>query len=152
GESVVVDREIAGPPSAEPGEWRTRTQSVFDPAQRALLRRMYTVWDPAPSRNLDFVWIADSLADDQEGRVTGKGRLIWRFKGKPAYGPASIFAEFRGVMKDGRAEGYGSYRDATGLAYRGELKNGAMEGRGTLTLPGGEEYIGQMLAGRADGP
>src|SRR5262245_13296458 len=79
GDGVVVDREIAGPPSAETGEWRTKTQSVFDPAQRALLRRMYTVWDPAPSRNLDFVWIADSLADDQEGRVSGKGRLIWRF-------------------------------------------------------------------------
>src|SRR5262245_38373740 len=89
-DGVVVDREIAGPPSSEAGTWRTKTQSIFDPGERALLRRMYTVWDAAPSRNLDFVWIADSLRDDQEGRVTGKGRLIWRFKGKPAYDLASV--------------------------------------------------------------
>src|SRR6266508_3384621 len=79
-DDVVIDPEIAGPPSRETGAWRTRTQQVFDPADHTLVRRMYVVWDPAPSRNLDFVWIADALRDDKEGKVNGKGRLIWRFK------------------------------------------------------------------------
>jgi hypothetical protein len=150
-DDVVIDPDIAGPPAVETGAWRTRTQQVFDPADRTLARRMYTVWDAAPSRNLDFVWIAESLRDDKEGKVNGKGRLIWRLKGKPTYDPASIFAEFRGTMKDGRAEGQGRYFDTTGIAYKGEWKNGLMEGRGTLTLPGGDEYVGQMRAGKANG-
>ena len=40
--------------------------------------------------------------DDKEGKVNGAGRLIWRLQGKPAYDRASIFAEYRGAMKDGR--------------------------------------------------
>src|SRR5436190_19167931 len=127
-DDVVIDPEIAGPLSLEAGAWRTKTQQVFDPAERMLIRRMYMVWDPAPSRNLDFVWVANSIRDDREGKVNGEGRLIWRFKGKPAYDAASIFAEFRGAMKDGRAEGYGSYVDATGIAYKGEWKNGLTDG------------------------
>jgi hypothetical protein len=150
-DDAAIDPEIAGPLLAEPGIWRTKTQQVFDPVERTLLRRMYMVWDTAPSRNLDFVWTPDVLRDDQEGKVNGQGRLIWRFKGKPAYDPASIYAEFRGVMKDGRPEGRGSYLDTTGIAYVGEWKNGVMEGQGTLTLANGDEYIGQFRDGKANG-
>src|SRR5262249_28227036 len=147
---LVGDPVIAGPLWLEAGTWRTRTQQVFDPAERTLIRRMYVVWDPAPSRNLDFVWIADSLRDDREGKVNGQGRLIWRRRGKPASGPASIAAEFRGALKDGRPDGYGSYVETGGLAYRGEWKNGLMDGQGTLTLPAGDEYSGQFRAGKAN--
>jgi hypothetical protein len=148
---VVIDPVIAGPPASTPGVWRTRTQPVFDPVERTLVRRMYMVWDAMASRDLDFVWIAGSLRDDRQGKVNGVGRLIWRFKGKPAYDPASVFAEYRGAMKDGRADGEGSYFDATGISYRGSWKDGLMDGRGTLMLPGGDEYAGELRAGKANG-
>src|SRR5216110_2140437 len=67
-DDVAIDPEIAGPPLAEPGMWRTKTQQVFDAVERALIRRMYTVWDAAPTRNLDFVWTPESLRDDTEGK------------------------------------------------------------------------------------
>jgi hypothetical protein len=150
-DDVISDPEVAGPPLTETGVWRTKTQQIFDPVERTLIRRMYTVWDPQPSRNLDFVWVADSLADDKEGPVNGQGRLIWRIKGKPAYDPSSIFAQFRGAMKDGRPEGYGTYFDHSGLAYEGEWKNGVMEGQGTLRLSSADQYVGQFRAGKANG-
>src|SRR5262249_14676113 len=150
-DDLAIDHDLAGPALGEVGTWRTKTQQVFDPLERALVRRIYTVWDSAPSHNFDFVWIADSLRDDVEGKVTGPGRLIWRIKGRPAYDPASLHSEFRGFMKDGRPDGHGSYRDATDLSYVGEWKNGVMEGRGTLTLPNGDEYTGQFRGGKANG-
>ena len=104
-----------------------------------------------PERDLDFVWIPSALRDDEEGKVNGVGRLIWRVKGKPAYDPASIFAEYRGVMRDGRADGEGTYFDTTGMSYKGSWRDGLMDGLGTLMLPGGDEYIGQMRAGKAHG-
>ena len=91
-ETIVVDPQIAGPPTAETGVWRTKAQPVFDPIERTLVRRMYMVWDPVPSRDLDFVWIPDSPHDDRAGKINGLGRLIWRLKGKPTYDRASIFA------------------------------------------------------------
>ena len=148
---VVLDAVIAGPDTQSAGIWRTKSQLVFDPAERTLIRRMYMVWDPMPERDLDFVWIPDSLRGDKDGKVNGVGRLIWRFRGKPAYDPASIFAEYRGSMKDGRAEGEGGYFDATGISYKGAWKNGLMDGSGTLMLPGGDEYVGEMRAGKANG-
>jgi hypothetical protein len=150
-DDVAIDPEIAGPPMQEAGAWRTKTQSVFDPVERMLVRRMYTVWDTAPSRDLDFVWIADSVHDDQPGKVNGPGRLIWRAKGRPSYDRSAIFSEYRGAMKDGRAEGQGSYSDSTGITYAGGWKNGLMEGFGTLMVHGGDEYVGQMRAGKANG-
>jgi hypothetical protein len=150
-DNVISNTDIAGPSASETGVWRTKTLSVFDPVERSLARRMYTVWDGVPALDLDFTWIPNSLADDVEGKITGTGRLIWRLKGKPAYDRASIFAEYRGGMKDGRAFGQGSYRDAAGLSYRGEWKNGSMDGPGTLTLTGGDEYTGMMRDGKANG-
>ncbi len=147
----IVDPPIAGPSTAEAGAWRTKTQSMFDRVERTVVRRMYTVWDPMPSRDLDFVWLPVSVHDDREGEINSAGRLVWRLKGKPAYERTSIFAEYRGAMKNGRAEGLGRYFDVTGISYQGEWKNGLMEGFGTLTLPGGDEYIGDMRAGKANG-
>jgi hypothetical protein len=150
-ETIVVDPQIAGPPTAETGVWRTKAQPVFDPIERTLVRRMYMVWDPVPSRDLDFVWIPDSPHDDRAGKINGLGRLIWRLKGKPTYDRASIFAEYRGTIQDGRADGHGSYFDVTGISYDGQWRNGLMEGAGTLKLSSGDEYIGQMRGGKAQG-
>lgn len=150
-DDAVIDPQIMGPAAADTGIWRSKTQSLFDPVARTLIRRAYTIWDPMPWRDLDFVWTPRSVHDDQDGKISGIGHLIWRLKGKPAYDKASIFAEYRGAMKDGRAEGEGRYVDATGISYKGGWRNGLMEGFGTLMLPSGDEYIGQMRAGKANG-
>ncbi len=110
---------------------------------------MYTVWDPMPSRELDFVWVPKSVRDDKEGKINGVGHLIWRLQGKPAYDHGSVFAEYRGAMQDGRAEGQGRYLDADGITYKGEWKNGLMDCHGTLKFAGGDEDVGQMQAGKA---
>src|SRR5436305_2051447 len=68
-DDAVIDPARVGSPVVQEGVWRTRTQSTFDRAERALVRRMYMVWDPMPSRDLDFVWIPTSLSDDKEGKV-----------------------------------------------------------------------------------
>jgi len=150
-DEAASDPVIAGSASAYAGIWRTKTQSVFDPVAHALVRRLYTVWDAMPSRDLDFVWTPQSLRDDKDGKVSGVGRLLWRFKGRPAYEATSIFAVYRGAMKDGRAEGEGRYSDRTGISYKGDWKNGLMDGFGRLVLPNGDEYVGEMRAGKANG-
>jgi hypothetical protein len=149
--AIAGDPEIAGPAWGGQGAWRTKIQQVFDPASRTLSRRMYTIWDPAPWRNLDFVWTPDSPAADRPGRVSGNGHLIWRIKDKPTYDRSAVFAEYRGAIRNGRIEGHGTYLDATGLMYEGEWKGGLMHGRGTLKLPGGDEYAGQFRTGAANG-
>jgi hypothetical protein len=136
---------------SETGVWRTRTQQIFDPIKKELTRRQYIVWDPEPSRDLDFVWVPDSFSDDTEGLVSGRGTLIWRLKGKPAYDPSSIVAKFRGTMKGGRADGRGIYSDRSGLVYDGEWKDGVMEGYGSLRLPNADEYLGRFRDGKANG-
>jgi hypothetical protein len=145
------DPEIAGPASAEQGAWRTRIQQVFDPATRTLSRLMYTMWDPEPSRDLDFVWTPDRPSVDKPGRISGAGHLVWRIKGKPSYEQSSVFAAYRGTIRNGRIDGRGTYLDHTGLFYEGEWRSGLVQGGGTLKLPGGDEYIGQFRAGKANG-
>ena len=83
----------------EMGVWRSRTQQIFDPVERKLIRRNYIVWDSRPSRNLDFVWVPDVFADDKDGLLSGRGRLIWRFRGKPAYDPESVLRSIVATSK-----------------------------------------------------
>jgi hypothetical protein len=147
----VRDPEISGPAWSEPGAWRTKVQQVFDPATRTLSRRMYTILDLEPSRDLDFVWSPDQASADKPGKITGKGHLVWRIKGRPTYDPSSVFAEYRGSLRDGLIEGRGTYLGHHGLWYEGEWKTGRMHGHGTLKLPGGDEYVGQFRAGKANG-
>ena len=150
-EGPVFDAAIVGPISAELGAWRTKVQLVFDPATRTLTRRTYSVWDPEPSRNLDFAWTPDRPATDKPGQISGDGYLVWRFRDRPAYDRASIYSEYRGTLRNGRANGNGSYLDHTGLMYQGKWKYGLADGHGSLTLPGGDEYVGSFRAGKANG-
>jgi hypothetical protein len=150
-DDVAVDPEIAGPPWTEQGIWRTKVQQVFDHASRTLSRRLYTIWDPAPARDLDFIWASDNPAADKAGRIDGSGHVIWRIKGKPTYDRSSRFAEYRGTIRNGRLEGRGAYLEHTGLLYDGEWKAGLMHGHGALKLPGGDEYVGWFKSGKANG-
>ena len=146
----VVDRDIVGPLAADAGVWRTRAQTLFDPDQRTLTRRLYTVWDPTPRPPSRLCLIPHSVRDDREGKINGVGRLIWRLQGKPAYDRSAIVAEYRGAMREGRAEGLGSYVDADGISYEGGVEERADGRPGTLKFAGGDEYVGGMRPGRGE--
>jgi hypothetical protein len=148
---VTADAAVMGPAWDEQGAWQTRIQQVFDPASRTLSRRLYTIWDSEPSRDLDFVWTPDDPSADKPGRISGTGLLFWRIKSKPTYDQSSVFAEYRGAVRKGRIEGRGNYLDHTGLSYEGEWKAGLVDGQGSLKLPNGGEYVGQFRAGKANG-
>lgn len=148
---VIVDPPVAGPAWREAGAWRSKVQQVFDARTRTLARRLYEVWDPEPSRDLDFAWTPERPESDRPGRITGSGHLVWRVKGVAAYERAGVVAEYRGTVRGGRIEGRGAYLDRAGLLYEGEWRGGLMHGQGTLKLPGGDEYVGQFRAGKANG-
>ena len=150
-DEVSSDSALVGPLLTEHGAWRSKTQRIFDPVEKTLVRRQYTVWDPEPSRDLDFVWVPDTFAEDREGVINGQGRLIWRLKDRPAYDPDFVFAEFHGTVREGRAHGRGRYSERSGLTYDGEWLSGVMEGFGRIKLPNADEYVGQFRAGKANG-
>lgn len=150
-ERVIVDAPISGPAWTETGAWRSKIQQVFDARTRTLTRRFYEVWDPEPSRDLDFVWTPERPETDRPGRINGSGHLVWRLKELPSYDRESVFAEYRGTIRNGRVEGRGAYLDKAGLLYEGEWRGGLMHGHGTLKLPSGDEYVGKFLYGKAHG-
>ncbi len=147
----IADQAISGPVWIETGQWRGKIQQVFDARTRTLVRRAYEVWDPEPSRDLDFVWTPDRPEFDRSGRINGSGHLVWRLKGLPIYDRNSTFAEYRGTLRRGRIEGRGNYLDRSRLYYEGEWRDGWMHGRGKLILPSGDEYEGEFRRGRAHG-
>jgi hypothetical protein len=136
----------------EPGRWRTRSQAYFDRHRQELGRRTYTVWDPNPSRGLDFAWIPAGEAGRGPERVTGEGRLVWRLAARPSYDPTAFVAEYQGSMRDGRPEGRGTYRERDGLTYEGHWSKGLPQGEGRLVLASGAEFAGVFRAGAAEGP
>lgn len=143
----LVQAKVALP--FEGGRWRTRSQPVFDTHRQELQRRTYTIWDPQPSRGLDFVWIPAN--PDRRERVTGEGRLVWRLAGKPSYDSTAFVAEYSGTMRDGRPHGRGSYRTRDGLLYEGLWVDGMPQGAGRLKLASGAEFAGPFRAGAAEG-
>ena len=149
GDAPLVQTTLSLP--FETGRWRTRSQPVFDAHRQELQRRTYTVWDPFPSRNLDFTWIADRAQAGSAEHPSGEGRLIWRRAGRPSYDPAAFVAEYRGAMRAGRPHGQGTYRERDGLLYEGEWANGLPVGRGRLKLASGAEFAGHFKAGTAEG-
>jgi len=133
------------------GAWKTKAQLVFHPKTNLLERRTFTVWDPAPSLDLDFVWTPSDAAVSGGAIVSGEGTLVWRARNRPPYDPTAIVSVYQGAMVDGRPQGYGEYRDAGGLVYSGNWSGGVSQGQGRLDYPNGDEYRGSFAAGRPSG-
>jgi hypothetical protein len=145
----LVQVRVAMP--AEAGRWRTRSQPVFDAHRQELQRRTYTVFDPRPSRGLDFVWIPDRAPAKERERVTGEGRIVWRLAGRPSYDPAAFVAEYAGTVVDGRPHGQGTWRERDGTVYEGRWVAGVPSGEGRLVLASGAEFAGTFRDGAAEG-
>jgi hypothetical protein len=148
---AIVHRTLeSGVWGEEMGGWHSKTQLVFEASTRQLGRKLFTVWDPMPSRNLDFAWTPASAVGD-DAVVSGEGRLVWRTRDRPTYDRRSIVIEYIGAMRGGRPDGRGHYRDESGVDYEGEWADGLMQGQGRLRLPNGDEYQGAFLEGRPHG-
>ena len=150
-EDKIIDTVLSDGFGSAQGQWRTRTQVVFDPASQQLERRVYELFDRSQAPDLDFTWVADALAADKPGKITGAGRLIWRKAGAPAYDDSGVVSVYRGTMRNGRAEGQGLFATREGLSYDGQWQNGRAHGRGRLVLPNGEQYEGDFRNGFAEG-
>jgi hypothetical protein len=134
----------------ETGAWRTRSQLVADPLTHRLLRKTFTIWDPAPSRMREFTWVPEIAAGADE-IVSGRGRLIWRCRDLPSYDTGSIVSIYQGEMQNGRPSGQGDYADVRNVVYSGEWVDGRAQGAGRLKLPNGDEYEGVFFGGRPHG-
>lgn len=138
-------------PGAEQGQFRTWVQLVWNPVTRRLERLSLTAWDPIPSLSLELQWLPDDPADNRAGPISGRGTLSFRKPAAASYDPSATLAQYRGVLRDGRAEGLGEFLDRTGFSYSGAWHLGLMEGQGRLVSANGDEYVGAFTAGRRDG-
>jgi hypothetical protein len=143
-------RPLAVPGSA-PGVERHWVQLMWNPVSRRLERVRYTAFDPIAALGLELEWLADDGRVTPAGAITGTGTLTFRRPGAAAYDPSGIVATYRGSLVDGRAEGQGSFHDATGFAYAGGWHAGLMAGEGRLSLANGDEYVGSFRAGKREG-
>jgi len=143
--------EPATYPGAEPGQFRTWVQLVWNPLTRRLDRLAFTAWDPIPSLGLALQWTPDDAAANRAGPIEGRGTLSFRKPGAASYDPGATLAQYRGTLKAGRAEGVGEFLDQSGFSYSGVWHDGLMDGHGRLVTADGDEYVGAFKAGKRDG-
>jgi hypothetical protein len=137
---------------SEIGKWRTKVQVFVDPISHQMNRKTFTIWDPFPSRRLDFSWEPTvDWTTDNATIVSGRGKLTWRIKGLPTFDPSANVIIYRGEVFNGRPEGYGRYEDVSGLIYEGEWRDGNVSGVGHVIFANGDDFEGRFLAGRPEG-
>lgn len=155
GVAQIVSTHIAPAPLTEGstpstprrGEMKTQVFVLFDPKARKVVRKAYSVWDPQPEQNLEFVWQARYPSVDDPELVSGQGELLWRISGTSPFDKSSIVSSFRGELKNGRAEGWGLLRAHDGTRYEGQWRGGLYHGRGQLWIPDGSSYKGEFYEG-----
>ena len=138
-------------PGAEPGQFRTWVQLVWNPQTRRLDRLAFTAWDPIPSLGLALQWTPYDPTGNRAGPIDGRGTLSFRKPGAASYDPGATLAQYRGTLKAGRSEGLGEFLDDNGFSYSGAWHDGLMDGQGRLVTAGGDEYVGAFKAGQRDG-
>ena len=84
-----------------------------------------------------FTWSGECV----DGKASGEGRLTMN-SGRIVY---------EGVVRDGRAHGYGITVHATGNRHEGEFRDGQPHGFGIKHYASGERYRGAFRAGKRHG-
>ncbi len=144
---------LAQPANAtEPaGQWQEKTEIVWDAGAAKLVRRSFRVFDPHPELGLEFHWLPETESSKQTGAISGAGELIWYRKGASPYDRASRFSTYKGSLKDGLPDGWGTLSMRSGLTYEGAWKSGRMHGFGSIEFETGERYQGNFVEGEPDG-
>jgi hypothetical protein len=136
------------------GVWAERVQVVHDRATNSVSRKTVRVWDPEPSRNLEFIWEPaanglSSLAAD--GTISGKGKVTWRIRGSASYDPKAIYRTYDGELLNGRPHGQGRLEERSGEILEGTFRDGILEGTGSRIAADGSRYEGAFRAGIPSG-
>ena len=99
----------------------------------------------------------------RNGRLEGKGMLVWRngakyigeFKNGLQHGQGEFFAvngdKYVGTYHNGLEEGQGTFMFTHGDKYQGNVKNGDLEGHGKYYFSNGDVYTGNFTKGNAEG-
>ena len=82
-----------------------------------------------------------AMAVQQPVRADGDSEILTFEKGGMYIGP----------VRDGKPNGYGTYKFPSGEKYQGEFLDGKYHGRGTLTFANGDQYVGEFRNDRRDG-
>lgn len=61
------------------------------------------------------------------------------------------YDNYKGQIKDGKANGLGTYTTPAGEVFVGQFKDGSPNGQVTLSWPDGQKYVGGFVDGRANG-
>lgn len=96
------------------------------------------VWNQFPQAEETAQWTGPCV----EGIAEGDGELIWRY----LLDGAIRTDVYSGGMRDGRQEGFGSYRSELGWSYEGGWRGGAFHGCGLYKNESGE-LIGEFDEG-----
>ncbi len=141
--------------AAEPdGAWAERVQIIHDRPTNSVSRKTVRVWDPEPSKNLEFVW--EPAADEPaslalDGTVSGKGKLTWRVRGSASYDPRAVYRTYEGALLNGLPNGRGRMEVRSGEILEGTFRDGVLEGQGVRIAADGSRYEGAFRAGVASG-
>ncbi|MCP4314779.1 MAG: hypothetical protein GY789_01745 [Hyphomicrobiales bacterium] len=125
-------------------------QLMYNPNSKSLQRHVYYLVAPQLEGTYDLTW--EPAADHLPSKaISGKGKLIWRLPGTPAYSWSAVVAELSGAFSKGRAEGKGRFWMKNGTVYEGDWSSGQMHGKGRLQIPGGWHYEGDFHQGQRHG-
>jgi hypothetical protein len=133
------------------GQWKEKTQIVWDAGAGKFARRSFRAFDPNPELQLEFLWLPASEDGKRAGAISREGKLVWYRKSASPYDRDSRHSTYEGILKDGRPDGRGKLSVRLGLTYEGEWKGGHMEGEGLIEYATGDRYRGRFAAGRPDG-
>jgi hypothetical protein len=145
---LIPASATAGPPA---GQWQEKTESIWDGGEGRLVRRSFRVLDQHPELGLEFYWLPETESGNQTGAINGAGELIWCRKGASPYDRASRYSTYKGTLKDGLPDGWGTLSVRSGLTYEGAWKSGRMHGFGSIEYETGERYQGNFVEGEPAG-
>ena len=122
--SVLVAISLALPALAQPSQ-QAKPDWIADPANGC------RVWNPYPLPNESIRWSRQC----PDGTLQGHGVLEWFKDGK-------LTERTEGDFRDGKLNGWGTYRKADGSRYDGVFQNGRPHGQGKAVYRDGRIYEG----------
>ena len=98
------------------------------------------VYNPMPQEEESINWSGPC----NNGFADGTGVLDWYIGGE-------LEERYEGELKQGWAEGQGTYISRRGIRYEGNWKKSMQDGKGTVQNPDGSVYQGQWKEGKPHG-
>jgi hypothetical protein len=98
------------------------------------------IYNPNPQPNETVKWNGEC----KSGYADGEGVLEWSVDGR-------LEERYEGSMRNGWAEGSGTFTSRQGMRYKGDWKRSLQEGKGVSQSADGSSYEGEWHAGKPHG-